>query len=246
MHGLQHTRLLCPPLSPGVGWNSCPLSRWCYLTISCFAAPFSFCLQFSSTSGSFSLRWLFASGGQSIGALALASVLLMNIQGWFPLAWTGLILLFKRLSRVFSNNHSSKASILWRLALFMVPLSHPYLTTRKNIALTRWVGATDKIHCLPMAVIWFAKSPRSWSFGLKCKMGSCYKCTSGVDCVKEIQRTFPQVQTVKQNITDSSILTNIAFKFDFKRHVFLWWKPLYSEIYFCNYFVLQSNRLISH
>ena len=44
-HGMQHTRLLCPSLSPGVCSDSCPLSRWCYLTISSSAAPFLFCLQ---------------------------------------------------------------------------------------------------------------------------------------------------------------------------------------------------------
>ena len=52
-HGLQHARLLCPPLSPRVCSNSCLLSQWCYLTISSSAALFSFCLQFSPESGSF-------------------------------------------------------------------------------------------------------------------------------------------------------------------------------------------------
>ena len=52
-HGLQHTSLLCPPLSPRVCSNSCPLSQWCYLTISCSAAPFSFCLHSFPASGSF-------------------------------------------------------------------------------------------------------------------------------------------------------------------------------------------------
>ena len=44
-HGLQHARLLCTPLSHGVCSDSCPLSWWCCLTISCSAVPFSFCLQ---------------------------------------------------------------------------------------------------------------------------------------------------------------------------------------------------------
>ena len=81
----------------------------------------------------------FASRGQRIGVSASASVLPMNIQDWFPLGWTGWIpLQFKALSRVFSNNHSSKASILRRPAFFMVQLSHPYMTTGKNVALARW------------------------------------------------------------------------------------------------------------
>ena len=56
-----------------------------------------------SATGSFSMSQFFASGGQSIGASASASVLSMNIQGWFPLGSTGLILQSKRLSRVFSS-----------------------------------------------------------------------------------------------------------------------------------------------
>jgi len=72
-HGLQHTRLLCPPLSPRVCSNSCPLSRWCYLTISSSTAPFSFCLQSFPASGSFPMCQLFASDGQSIGNSASAT-----------------------------------------------------------------------------------------------------------------------------------------------------------------------------
>ena len=80
---------------------------------------------------------LFALGGQSIGASASASVLPMNIQEWFPLGLTGLILRSKGLSRVFSNNTSSKASIFRCSAFFIVQISHPYMNTGKAIALTR-------------------------------------------------------------------------------------------------------------
>ena len=91
--------------------NSCPLSRWCYLTISSSAAPFSFCLQSFLASGSFPMSWVFASGDQSIGTSA--SVLPMNILDWFPLGLTGFIsLLSKVLSRVFSSTIVQKASIL--------------------------------------------------------------------------------------------------------------------------------------
>ena len=72
---------------------------------------------------------------QHIGASALASVLPINIQDWFPLGWTGWISLqSKGLSRVFSNKSikSSKASILWCSAFFIVQLSHPYMTTEKD------------------------------------------------------------------------------------------------------------------
>ena len=103
-HGLQHDRLPCPSISPRVHSNSCPLSQWCHLTVSFFVTHFSSCLQSFPESGSFPMSWVFASGGQSIGISASASVLPVNIQGWFPLRFTGLISLqFKGLSTVFSN-----------------------------------------------------------------------------------------------------------------------------------------------
>ena len=85
-HGLQHTRPPCPSPTPGVYSNSCPLSRWCHPTISSSVIPFS-CLQFFPASGSFPMSQLFTSGGQSIGVSASTSVLLMNIQDWFPLGF---------------------------------------------------------------------------------------------------------------------------------------------------------------
>ena len=98
-HELQHARLCCPSLSPGVCSKS--LSQWCYLTISSSATPFSSCPQSFLASESFPVNQLFPSGGQSIGASASASVLPMSIQGWFTLGLTGLISMFsKGLSRV--------------------------------------------------------------------------------------------------------------------------------------------------
>ena len=103
-HGLQHTRLPCPSSTPGACSNSGPLSRWCHPTVSSSVVSFSSCLQSFPASGSFLMSHLFASGGQNIGAPASASVLLMNIQDWFPLGLSGLISLqSKGLSRVFSN-----------------------------------------------------------------------------------------------------------------------------------------------
>ena len=72
--GLQHARLPCPSLSPWVFSNSCPLSWWCHPTISSSVIPFS-CLQPFPASGSFPVNLCFASGGQSIGASALTSIL---------------------------------------------------------------------------------------------------------------------------------------------------------------------------
>ena len=107
-HGLQHTRLLCPSSTPGVYSNSCPLSPWCYPTISSSAIPFS-CLQSFRESGAFQMSQFFTSGGQSTGVSASTSVLPMNIQDWFPLGWTGWISLqSKGLSRVLSNTTVQK------------------------------------------------------------------------------------------------------------------------------------------
>ena len=95
-HGLQHTRPPCPSQTPGVYSNSCPLRRWCHPTISSSVAPFSSCLQSFPALGSFQMNQFFTSGCQSIGASALASVLPMNIQDWFPLGLTGWISLQSR------------------------------------------------------------------------------------------------------------------------------------------------------
>ena len=101
-HGRKHTRFPCPSPSPGAYLNSCPLSWWCHPTVLSSIVHFS-CFQSCPASGSFPMSQLFASGGQRIGASASASVLSMNLQGWFPLGLTGLIsLLSKRLSKGFS------------------------------------------------------------------------------------------------------------------------------------------------
>ena len=108
-HGLLHPRLPFPSLSPRVSSNSCPLSLWCSLLILSLVIPFSSSVApISSCPQSFPVSlpvgWLPTSGGQSTGASASASVLPVNIQGWFPLGLTGLIsVLSKGLSRVFSS-----------------------------------------------------------------------------------------------------------------------------------------------
>ena len=103
-HRLQLARPPCPPPTPRVCSNSCPLSRWCHPAISSSVVPFSSLLQSFPASGFFPMSQLFASGGQSIGVSASASVLPMNTQDWSPLGWTGWISLqSKGLSRVFSN-----------------------------------------------------------------------------------------------------------------------------------------------
>ena len=107
-HEPQHARPPSPSPTPGVYLNSCPSSWWCHPTISSSVVPFS-CPQSLPASGSFSMSQLFASGGQSIGVSASASVLPMNTQDWSPLGWTGWISFqSKGLSRVFSNTTVQK------------------------------------------------------------------------------------------------------------------------------------------
>ena len=95
--------------SPRACSNSCPSSQWCHPTISSSVVPFSTCLQSFQASGSFPMSQFFASGGQSIGISSSPSVLLMNIQDWFPLRFSGWISLqSKGLSRVCSNTTDQK------------------------------------------------------------------------------------------------------------------------------------------
>ena len=103
-YGLQHTRSPCPLVTAGAYSNSCPLSQWCYPTISSSLVPVSSGLQSFPASGSFPMSHLFASGGETMGISASASVLPMIIQDWFPLGLVGWIFFqSKGLSRVFSN-----------------------------------------------------------------------------------------------------------------------------------------------
>ena len=134
---LQHARPPCPSPTLGVYSNTCPLSRWCHPTISSSVVPFSPCLQSFPASGSFLMSQFFTSGGQSIDVLVSTSVLPMTIQDWFPLGWTAWISLQSKGLKRFLQYHSSKASILWRSAFFIVQLSHPHMTNGKTIALTR-------------------------------------------------------------------------------------------------------------
>ena len=105
-------------------------------SISSSVVRFFSCLQPFPASGSFPVSWLFTSGGQSIGASASASVLSMNIQDWFPLGLTGLILQSKGLQESSPTLQFKSISSLV-LSFFMVQLSHPYMSTGKTIALTR-------------------------------------------------------------------------------------------------------------
>ena len=139
-HGLQHASPPSPSPTPRVYSNTCPLSQWCHPAVSSSVIPFSSYLQSFPASGSSLISQFFASSGQGIGVSALASVFPMNIQGWFPLGWTGWISLqSKGLSRVFSNTTAQKHQFFSFHfdQFFIVQLSHPNMTTGKTITLTR-------------------------------------------------------------------------------------------------------------
>ena len=146
----------------------------CHLTISFSVVPFSNCLQSFPASGSFQMSQLFESGGQNSGVSASTSVLPMNIQDWFPLGWTGLISLTLKSPL---RHPSSKASILLCSAFFIVQLSHPYMTTGKTIALTRWtfVGKVMSLLFNMLSRLVIAFPPRS-----KCLLISWLQSPSAV------------------------------------------------------------------
>ena len=188
LHRLQLIRPLCASLSPRVFSNSCPLRQWCLPTIFSSAAHSSPALNLSFlASGSFPMSRLFISGGQSIGASASASVLPMNTQGWFPFGWTGLISLqSKALSRVFSNN-SLKASILQCSAIYMVQLSHPYMTTGKTIALSTGTFVGKR-----MSPFFNTQS----CFGA---LGKCKAFSEGWSCLVGYSQTVGVVSTARSS-----------------------------------------------
>ena len=169
-HGLYYTWLPYPSLSPGVCWNSCLLSRWCHLTISSSVICFSSCLQSFTASGSFPMSQLFASGGQSIGASASASVLPMNIQGWFLLGLTGLIsFLSKRFSGVFSN------IIVWKHQFFGSQPSREIEAENHKTwksAFLRW----SRDHSLGVHV----HTVNNFYFFLSCQIISCHPISGSV------------------------------------------------------------------
>ena len=136
-HGLQHARLPCPLSSPGACSNPCPLSLWCHPTISSSVIPFSSCLQSFPASGSFPMsvlriRWpnywsfIFSPSSEYLELIS------------FRMDWFDLLAVQGTLKSLLQH-HSSKTSILWHSAFFMVQLSHPHMTTGKNIALTRQI-----------------------------------------------------------------------------------------------------------
>ena len=142
-HGMQHNRLPCPSPIPRAYSSSCALGQWCHPNISSSVDPFPSCLQSFPAPGSVPKSQFFPSGGKSIGALASASVLPVNIQDWFPLGFSGwMSLQFKGLSRVFSNTKVQKHKF-FSAQLFIWSNSHihTWLLEKQQLWLYKAVSA---------------------------------------------------------------------------------------------------------
>ena len=160
-HESQHARPPCPSPTPGVHPNPHPSSRWCHPAVSSSVVPFSSCPQSFPASGSFQMSQLFASGGQSIGVSASTSASNKH-PGLisFRMDWLDLLAVQGTLKNLLQH-HSSKASILWHSAFFTVQLSHPYMTTGKTIALTRWTFVSKVMS--PLFNMLFSWRSTSWN-----------------------------------------------------------------------------------
>ena len=142
LHGLQHTRLPCPSPIPRAYSNSCSSSQWCHPTISSSIVPSSSAFSLSYHQGLFKwVRWpKYWSFSFSISPFNEYSGLVS-----FRMDCLDLLAVQGTLTSLLQH-HSSKASLLWYSAFFMVQLSHPYITTGGTIALARWLKMGLKNH----------------------------------------------------------------------------------------------------
>ena len=138
-HGLQQARFSCPSPTPRACSNSCPSSQWCYPNISSSVIPFYSCPQSFPASGSFPMSQLFTSGGQTHGNFSFNISPSNEYSGLisFRKDWLDLLAIQGTLKSLLQH-HSSKSSVLQCSAFLVIHLSHPYMTTRRTIALTIW------------------------------------------------------------------------------------------------------------
>ena len=138
-HGLQHARPPCSSSTPGHYPNSCPLSWWCHPTISSSVVPFSSHLQSFPASGSFQMSQFFAIRWPKYWSFSFNISPSNEHSGLisFRMDWLGLLVV-QQTRKSLLQHRSSKAPILQRSAFFIVQLTHPYMTTGKTTALTRW------------------------------------------------------------------------------------------------------------
>ena len=143
LYGLQQARLPYQSPTPRACPNSCPSSQWCHPTLSPSVVPFSSSLQSFPASGSFPMSQFFTSSGQSKVFFKWSfsfSISPSNEYSGlisFKTDWLDLLAVQGTL-KCLLQHHSSKASILRLSDFFTVQLLHPYMTTGKTIALTRW------------------------------------------------------------------------------------------------------------
>ena len=138
-HGMQHVRPSCPSPTPRAYSHSWPASRWLNPIISSSVVPFSSHLQSFAESESFQMSPFFTSGGKKCWSFSFNISPSNEYSGLisFRMDWMDLCAAQRTLKSLLWH-HSSKASILWYSAFPIVQLSHPYMTTGKSIALTRW------------------------------------------------------------------------------------------------------------
>ena len=135
-HGLHPARLPGPSTTPGAYSNSCPLSQWCHPNISSSVAPFFSCPQSFPAPESFPVSRLFVSGSQSIGASGLASILSVNIQGWFPLWLTLLISLQSKTLKSLLQHHNSKTYLAITANLYLLNIN--FMLILNNFSTKYW------------------------------------------------------------------------------------------------------------
>ena len=141
-HELQHARLPCPTLFPGVCWNSYPLSQWCHPAISSSVVPFSSCPQSLPASGSFLMSWPFVSGSQNVGASSSASILPMNIQDWVTL-WLDLLAVQETLQSIIGEKSQVICGVWflpWNLYVYESCHLLPFLSLIPSVAYQMYIS----------------------------------------------------------------------------------------------------------
>ena len=137
-HESPHARPPCPSPTPGVHSNSHPSSRWCHPAISSSVVPLFLLppippsIRVFSNESTLRMRW------PKYCSFSFSIIPSKEVPGLiFRMDWLDLLAVQETLKSLLQH-HSSKASILQHSAFFIVQLSHPYMTTGKTIALTRW------------------------------------------------------------------------------------------------------------
>ena len=171
-HGLQNARLSYPSLSSGVCSNSCPLSQWCHPTICPLLLPSPPAFSLFTASESFPMSQFFALSGQEYQNFSFSICPSNEYSGLisFRIDWFDLLAIQGALKYLLQH-HNSKASTLQHSAFFMVQLSHPYVTARKTIALTRQTFVNKVISLLFNTMSRFAIAflPRSKHLLISCR-----------------------------------------------------------------------------